>query len=139
MENIHAHHNEEEIQLVIFQRDTKYWIEELHFISDELTFYRELLNSPKMKDTTGRELSLKRQVRVLIKNNDILLKNCYHSQNQLEGYQECDQMHCDYIFLQMHLKYRTSIEKHFKRVRSLKYLVMDYLKENIAPRRVIPI
>lgn len=132
--NIQEHHNEEEIQLVRFQNEVVYWREELAFISQEIIFYLDLLNSSLIQKTNSNHIDasyLSKQFFDLQETNNLHLKNCEVFQHQLMGQNECDQIECDQAFIKAHLVLRSKIEKHIMEVRDIKQSAFTYLKGGI--------
>ncbi|CAL65701.1 hypothetical protein [Christiangramia forsetii] len=132
--NIQEHHNEEEIQLVRFQSEVVYWKGELAFISQEIKFYLDLLNSSLILKTNANYIDanyLSNQFFDLQETNDLHLKSCEGFQHQLMGQNECDQIECDHAFITAHLLLRSKIEKHIIEVRDIKQSAFIYLKDGI--------
>lgn len=132
--NVQEHHNEEEVQVIRLQNEINYWKIELEFISKEIDFYIDLLNSSLIKKTNANHIDanyLSHQFRDLKETNDIHRRKCEIFQPKLNEKTECDEIQCDHAFLNAHLCLRSKIEKHFIEVRNIKYSAFTYLKNGI--------
>ncbi|SKB62498.1 hypothetical protein SAMN05660776_2201 [Salegentibacter holothuriorum] len=131
-EKFQEHYGEEEIQILSIQSEAEDWEENLIFISEEINFFGNILESGKrsvnVEINTEDASYLKEQLELLNKANEIHLTTFFDYKNKLEGLKECDDVQCENFYLKDHLIFKNSLRKHFKDFRKLKVLIFKFLK-----------
>ncbi|MBE7641540.1 MULTISPECIES: hypothetical protein [Salegentibacter] len=131
-EKFQEHYGEEEIQILSIQSEAEDWEDNLIFISEEINFFGNILESGKSSlniDINSEDASyLKEQLDLLNKANEHHLTAFFDYKNKLEGLKECDDVQCENFYLKDHLIFKNSLRKHFKDLRKLKLLIFKFLK-----------
>ena len=133
-EHIQGHHSEEEILKIDMQRDVRLYRNKLNFVADEIQFYLDLLGSSLIRKTQSNDVDagyLLKQFEDLKETNEFHLETCLHFQNRLPEMDECDDVQCDYAYLQSYLLLKNKLEKHFYEVRNIKEAAFNFFKKGI--------
>jgi hypothetical protein len=131
------HHDEHEIQMLSIQSEAKEWEERLSLINEEISFYRDILNSALKENVTvsiNKENSkyLKDELQAINKVNEAHLSSFFDYKNKLEGLKECDDVQCENFYLKDHLIFKENLIQHFRTFRALKILILKYLKMSFS-------
>lgn len=130
-EHIQRHHSEEEILKLDMQREVRLYSNKLNFAANEIQFYMDLLESSLITKTQSNNVDAKyllKQFEALKDTNEFHLETCLHFQNRLPEMEECDDVQCDYAYLQSYLLLKNKLEKHFNEVRNIKESAFNFFK-----------
>jgi len=134
IKNIQEHHNAEEIEIIRLQNDIKQWKSELEFISHEIEFYVDVLNSSvikKLSSDVEKAKYLHNTFYVLHEMNEKILNECETFHPKLEEMNECEDIQCDHAYLDKHSFLRSKIERHVNEVRTVKYSAFKYFRSKV--------
>lgn len=133
-EIIKPHYKDEDIQILNLCTDVNKWKSEVTFIDLENQFYKELFSSRLIEKTDINKqdvLFLQQEIESLDIKNSEFLEKLRNLVNELDGYRECDDVHCDTYYLNNHQKFKIDIENYFFKNRNLKTLIYSYIKNGI--------
>lgn len=133
-EFIKPHYKDEDIQILNSYTDVNKWKSEVTFIEIENQFYKELFSSRLIEKTeiNIQDVNfLKQELEVLDNQNQEFFEKLRALMNELDGYRECDDLHCDAYYLNNHQKFKVEIENYFFKNRNLKTLIYSYIKNGI--------
>lgn len=133
-EIIKPHYKDEDIQILNSYTDVNKWKSEVSFIEIENQFYKELFSSRLIEKTDINKQDvyfLQQELDGLDNQNQEFFEKLRILINDLDGYRECDDVHCDAYYLNNHQKFKVEIENYFFKNRNLKTLIYTYLKNGI--------
>lgn len=133
-EIIKTHYKDEDIQILNSYTDVNNWKSEVTFIDLENQFYKELFSSRLIEktDINRQDINfLQQELEALDNNNQEFLEKLRVLTFELEGYRECDDVHCDAYYLNHHQKFKVEIENFLFKNRNLKTLIYSYIKNGI--------
>lgn len=133
-EIIKPHYKDEDIQTLNLCTDVNKWKSEVTFIDLENQFYKELFASRLIEktDINRQDVNfLQQELESLDIKNLEFLEKLRILVNELDGYRECDDVHCDTYYLNNHQKFKIEIENYFFKNRNLKTLIYSYIKNGI--------
>lgn len=133
-EIIKPHYKDEDIQILNSYTDVNKWKSEVTFIEIENQFYKELFSSRLIEKTEINKQDvyfLQQELEGLDNENQEFFEKLRALINELDGYRECDDVHCDAYYLNSHQKFKVEIENYFFKNRNLKTLIYSYLKNGI--------
>ena len=133
-EIIKPHYKDEDILLLNSYTDVNKWKSEVTFIEIENQFYKELFSSrliDKAEINTQDVNFLVQELEALENINQEFFEKLRALVNELDGFRECDDVHCDAYYLNHHQKFKVEIENYFFKNRNLKTLIYSYIKNGI--------
>lgn len=132
--SIKTHYDNEDIVRLNMCTDLNKWKGEVTFINIENQFYNKLFVSQLIeKSEINRQdlCFLQQELDSLDMKNDDFLERLRAFINELEGFQECDDLQCENFYLNEHQKFKIEIENYFFQNRNLKTLIYSYIENGL--------
>jgi hypothetical protein len=133
-EKFEDHYSDADILKININSETAKWKEVLEFNTNEIDFYKSLLNLKLAEKSESRSEDAEYWGRQL---KDIEGDNKFHHQTlvdferKLEGMKECDDVQCENYYLQDHLILKASLEKHFSNYRTLQASLQEFISKEM--------
>lgn len=131
---IQSHYGNEDIQKLNMCTDINKWKSEVTFIKIENEFYNRLFLSKLIDKTEINRQDLyflQQELENLNNKNEEFLERLHAFINQLDGYNECEDLQCENFYLNEIQKFKIQIENYFFENRNLKTLVYSYINNGL--------
>lgn len=133
-EKFEDHYSDADIMKLNINSETAKWKEVLEFNTNELDFYKSLLNLNLIEKFGSNSEDVEywmHQLKDIEGNNKFHHQTLVDFQRKLEGMKECDDVQCENYYLQDHLVLKASLEKHFSNYRTLQASLQQFISREI--------
>ena len=128
MSELHLKFHDAAIPAGYISVDIERWRDEIATIFLELSFYEDLLSAFTDSGKIGEQRRFLAGIREMVSKTKAIQQDFIRFTNRFEGRIECEDIHCETLFLNAFADFRTVAEKHLTQYRSFKSGMLSYLQ-----------
>lgn len=131
---IKQHYQDEDMQLLFFKEDFNRWNNEADLINDEISFFNGMFISDfikKLKIDFYSAQSLNADLLDFELKHGKITEELKQFKYKTEGVRECDDLQCEYSYINCTVDFKTKMENHMGEFRILKKEILGYLKNGL--------